>query len=77
VPTRDGRVGHPGDAVLVDDDPAILKVRVEPSAAMDDEVQRELPLASANASGARRERARGRVSVLDEKGGRHADSLVQ
>ena len=45
VPARDPRVGHARDAVVADHDAAVFGIGVEARAAVQDEVQRELPLA--------------------------------
>src|SRR4029434_10282585 len=44
VPTRDARIGYARDAIVADDDAAVLGIGVERGAAVDDEVERELPL---------------------------------
>ena len=44
VPARDPRVRNARDAVVADHDAAILGIRVETRAAVQDEVQRELPI---------------------------------
>ena len=44
MPARDGGIRHARDAVVADHDAAVLRIRVEAGAAVDDEVQRPLPL---------------------------------